>query len=82
MKRLLLLAALLLVLAAPGDRAAAYELLHAFTGGDKDGRTPTFQSSLAPSGAVFYGMTQDGGKYTNGVIFQIGVNGSGFKAPA
>jgi uncharacterized repeat protein (TIGR03803 family) len=57
--------------------AAEYKLLHAFAGGAGDGREPTSESSLLPSGDTFYGMTTSGGKYTNGVIYQVNMNGSG-----
>jgi uncharacterized repeat protein (TIGR03803 family) len=71
-----LLAAAFLAMASPSARAASpYRLLHAFTGGAADGATPTWGASLTNSGSTLYGMTQNGGAYTNGVLFSISTNG-------
>ncbi|HUD45727.1 MAG TPA: choice-of-anchor tandem repeat GloVer-containing protein [Candidatus Baltobacteraceae bacterium] len=58
-------------LALQSADAAPYRLVHAFRGGKSDGRTPTYEASLTPAGPYLYGMTQDGGQYNNGVLFQI-----------
>jgi uncharacterized repeat protein (TIGR03803 family) len=76
MKRISLFLAGCLALTWQDAGAAPYQLIHAFRGGAKDGRTPTSGSSLIASGNVFYGMTEDGGKYTNGVLFKINSDGT------
>jgi uncharacterized repeat protein (TIGR03803 family) len=52
-------------------------VLHSFTGGSSDGQTPSF-SSLVLSGSTLYGMTAGGGTAGLGVVFKMGVDGSGF----
>jgi uncharacterized repeat protein (TIGR03803 family) len=79
MKLFLLFLALCLSMESQNADAATYRLVHAFTGGKNDGRTPTFESSLTVSGPYLYGMTQDGGQSSNGVLFQIQTDGTGLK---
>ncbi len=59
-----------------GSDGAGYLQLHAFNGGMNDGDTPN--GSLIQSGPTLYGMTQFGGTAGNGVIFNIGTDGTGF----
>ena len=59
-----------------GTDGTGFGLLHSFAGGLSDGQNPT--GSLALSGANLYGMTQGGGSASDGVVFKVGADGSGF----
>jgi uncharacterized repeat protein (TIGR03803 family) len=57
---------------------SGFQLLHTFAGGTNDGQHPF--GSLLLSGSMLYGMTRDGGiRGTNGTVFQINTNGTGFQ---
>ena len=56
---------------------SGYSLLHNFTGGTSDGGTP-YYGSLTLVGSKLYGMTESGGSASQGVIFDINLDGSGF----
>src|SRR5947209_7486799 len=62
-------AALAMLLPA-GPAAAQVVILHSFTGGAADGKTPF--GSLTLSGSTLYGMTAAGGTAGPGTVFQIG----------
>jgi uncharacterized repeat protein (TIGR03803 family) len=69
-----------LLAAAPSRAASPYTLLHAFAGMPTDGSGPQYNATLATDGSFFYGVTLNGGTVTNkGVIFKMGVNGSGYQ---
>lgn len=51
-------------------------LLHSFAGGVGDGQYPT--GSLTLSGSKLYGMTYSGGSSSNGTLFSMNTNGTGF----
>jgi uncharacterized repeat protein (TIGR03803 family) len=53
-----------------------FQLLHAFTGG-ADGANPYYSSLLLDAGSL-YGTTFFGGASSQGVLFKMGTNGSGF----
>ena len=53
-----------------------YTLLHTFTGGSSDGKSP--MGSLTLSGGWLYGMTYKGGTTDDGVIFKIDTAGNNF----
>ena len=55
---------------------SGFGLLHSFTGGSTDGRSPS--GSLMLSGSKFYGMTYTGGSSEQGTIFSMNTDGSGF----
>jgi len=55
---------------------SGFTLLHEFAGGGSGGANP--YGSLTPSGSTLYGMTVNGGDSSNGVVFSIETNGSGF----
>ena len=79
LRRSLLRSSLLAALgyvAALGPVQAQYTNLHSFAGGTNDGDNPT--DSLILSGTTLYGMTEGGGAYDLGVVFQINTDGSGF----
>jgi uncharacterized repeat protein (TIGR03803 family) len=60
-----------------GADGSSYQLLHEFAGGANDGRLP--HGSLTLSGSTLYGMTVFGGDGGDGVIFEIGTDGSGYQ---
>jgi uncharacterized repeat protein (TIGR03803 family) len=64
------------LLSATPAQAQVVNILHTFTGGANDGRSPG--GSLLQFGPSFYGMTSAGGSAGFGTIFQIGVDGTGF----
>src|SRR4051812_31207781 len=55
-----------------------YTLLHGFGGGPGDGANPQY-GPLTTDGTTFYGMTLNGGSTSNGVLFKMNVNGSGYQ---
>ncbi len=58
-------------------RAQIVTVLHSFQGGTTDGAGPG--TALLQSGSSLYGMTDAGGSTAgDGVIFQIGTNGTGY----
>jgi uncharacterized repeat protein (TIGR03803 family) len=52
-------------------------LLHEFTGGDGDGRSP-FEAGLTLSGSALFGTTPRGGDADVGTIFTVNTDGTGF----
>jgi uncharacterized repeat protein (TIGR03803 family) len=57
-----------------------YKVLHTFHGGKHDGAsTDHGYLVLDPGKPVLYGMTTNGGHHNDGVVFQIGTDGSGFQ---
>jgi uncharacterized repeat protein (TIGR03803 family) len=54
-----------------------YTLLHIFTGGQTDGATPFGGLIQGPDGTL-YGTTRGGGLLSEGTIFQMAPDGSGF----
>ena len=59
-----------------GTDGTGFSLLHSFTGGTTDGSSPS--GSLALSGSVLYGMTNNGGAYGNGTLFNVNTDGTGY----
>lgn len=55
--------------------AAGFTLLHEFAGGNDDGSFP--YGTLEQNG-VFYGMAREGGDDGKGVVFSMGVDGTGY----
>ena len=53
-----------------------FTLLHEFSGGSADGRSPL--GSLLISGSTLYGMTEKGGYSDDGTIFKIQTDGTDF----
>ncbi|HEY1379480.1 MAG TPA: choice-of-anchor tandem repeat GloVer-containing protein [Gemmataceae bacterium] len=56
--------------------SAQVVILHSFAGGVSDGQSPN--GSLTLSGSTFYGMTEAGGAFGDGTVFQIGADGTGY----
>ena len=54
-----------------------HRVLHSFTGSLSDGSSP--QGSVLLLDGALYGMTQAGGASGRGVVFKIGIDGSGFQ---
>jgi uncharacterized repeat protein (TIGR03803 family) len=55
----------------------SFALVHAFMGGASDGANP-FYSATQGSGGVLYGTTFNGGTGSEGTVFQVKTDGSGF----
>jgi uncharacterized repeat protein (TIGR03803 family) len=55
----------------------AYQVLHTFQGGNKDGASP--HGSVVLSGTTIYGMTSLGGTHNKGTLFQMNTDGTHFK---
>src|SRR5208282_2806387 len=70
-----LLAALGLILAGRSS-AQTFTNLHNFAGSPRDGAHP--QAGLIISGNTLYGATDSGGSASNGTVFAINANGTGF----
>ena len=70
---------LLLVALAQSRAASQYTLLHGFAGMPNDGSGPQYNANLATDGTTLYGVTLNGGITNRGVLFKIGVNGSGYQ---
>ena len=56
---------------------SGFGVLHAFSGGAGDGRSP--KGTLILHDSTLYGMTNGGGTSDHGTIFRIGTDGSGFQ---
>jgi uncharacterized repeat protein (TIGR03803 family) len=54
-----------------------YQILHNFGSIANDGQTPV--GPLALVGSTLYGVTSGGGQYSDGAIFQINTDGSGYQ---
>ena len=55
---------------------SGFALLHSFTGGATDGKSPITTPALV--GSTLYGTTTAGGTSDNGTVFQVGTDGLGF----
>jgi len=55
-----------------------YQILHNFTGANDDGHSPDF-GNLVLSGSTLCGATKYGGSSSNGVLFKIAIDGTGFQ---
>ena len=55
---------------------SGFALLHSFTGGATDGKSPFTTPTLV--GSTLYGTTTAGGTSDNGTVFQVGTDGLGF----
>ncbi len=64
------------VIYSMGIDGSGYTHLHEFAGGTADGASP--QGGAILDSGVLYGMTYYGGDSDKGVIYKIGVDGSGF----
>src|SRR6476661_8724502 len=73
--RLFAISLLSLAISASAD---GYTLIHAFTGAPHDGANP-YYGSLITDGTSLYGLTLNGGTATNGTLFKVSPNGSGYQ---
>jgi uncharacterized repeat protein (TIGR03803 family) len=55
----------------------SYAILHSFGGGANDGQNPTY-GAPALSGNFLYGTTILGGSANGGVVYRMGIDGTGF----
>jgi uncharacterized repeat protein (TIGR03803 family) len=60
-----------------GTDGSGFQVLHSFKGTKDDGMDPN--GFLILSGSTFYGMTHGGGSNNLGTVFQINIDGTGFK---
>ncbi len=67
-----------LALAATPAQGQVIDILHTFSGGTGDGQDPA--GSLLLSGSTLYGTTAVGGGNSDGTVFQVGTNGTGYSA--
>ncbi len=75
----LICAAVIVSLATGGINArgqATFGVLHSFTNSTSDGSTPVGQPVLI--GSTLYGVTLDGGSSSDGTLYNISTNGTGF----
>jgi uncharacterized repeat protein (TIGR03803 family) len=63
---------------ARGAAQDPFDVIHSFAGSPNDGGSPTYGTSLGLGGSTLYGVTQYGGTKTNGVLFKVNGNGSGY----
>jgi len=56
--------------------AQSFTTLHNFTGGSDDGASP--KAGLIMSGNTLYGTEQGGGTSSNGTVFAVNTDGTGF----
>ena len=54
-----------------------FTALHSFSGVSTDGNYP--QAALTAVGSALFGTTAQGGGYSDGTIYSINPNGSGFQ---
>jgi uncharacterized repeat protein (TIGR03803 family) len=59
-----------------GTDGSGFKVLHAFSGGRKDGDTP--HGGLTLAGSTLYGMTQKGGSNDYGTIYKLSTGGAAF----
>jgi len=74
-KNLVLTTALLLVSFVSGAEAQSFKTLHSFTNGS-DGASP--EAGLILSGNTLYGTAAHGGSSSNGTVFAVKTDGTGF----
>ena len=60
-----------------GGSRSIITVIHNFTGAD--GAFPYGSVSLSPDGKTLYGMTWQGGKYNNGVVFSLNIASGAYR---
>ncbi|MGH9442501.1 MAG: choice-of-anchor tandem repeat GloVer-containing protein [Thermoanaerobaculia bacterium] len=63
---------------AVAESGVAFRLLHSFTGGASDGRTPDYSSVVFDGSGKLYGTTTGGGNDDVGTVYRVQANGAGF----
>ena len=62
-----------------GAAPSPFRLLHSFSGPPNDGYFPANGTSLTGTGTTLYGMTTSGGHSSNGIIFKVSTDGTGYQ---
>jgi uncharacterized repeat protein (TIGR03803 family) len=76
-KTLLILVLMAGLTLSSGGRTQTFTVLHSFSGSDGSG-----PAGEILSGDTLYGMTEYGGSYSNGSIYAVKIDGTGFKTLA
>jgi len=58
---------------------SGYTVLEEFHGGERSPATPHSPPQISPDGRMLYGMSASGGKHRHGTLFELRVDGSGFR---
>ena len=58
---------------------SGYTVLQKFDGGERSAATPHSPPQISPDGRMLYGMSAGGGKHRHGTVYEMHVDGSGFR---
>ena len=58
---------------------SGYSVIEQFHGGERSPATPHSPPQIAPDGRMLYGMSASGGKHRHGTLFEMHVDGTGFR---
>ena len=58
---------------------SAYTVLQKFDGGERSPATPHSPPQISPDGRMLYGMSAGGGKHRHGTLYEMRVDGTGFR---
>ena len=58
---------------------SAYTVLQKFNGGERSAATPHSPPQISPDGRMLYGMSAGGGKHRHGTLYEMRVDGTGFR---
>src|SRR5262245_30816943 len=58
---------------------SGYTVLQKFNGGERSAATPHSPPQLSPDGRMLYGMSAGGGKHHHGTLYEMRVDGAGFR---
>ena len=62
-----------------GTGGTGYQVLYSFSASGTDGQNPYGSLTLSSNGSTLYGMTNGGGSNSQGAIFSVRTNGSGYQ---
>jgi uncharacterized repeat protein (TIGR03803 family) len=60
-------------------RGSGYTVLETFHGGERSPATPHSPPQISPNGQMLYGMSAAGGKHRHGTLYEMHVDGTGFR---
>lgn len=58
---------------------SAYAVLQKFDGGERSSATPHSPPQISPDGQTLYGMSAGGGKHDHGTLYEMRIDGTGFR---
>jgi uncharacterized repeat protein (TIGR03803 family) len=58
---------------------SGYTVLEKFDGGERSPATPHSPPQISPDGRMLYGMSAGGGKHRHGTLYEMHVDGAGFR---